>query len=69
MSNNNCLTFVKSHDPHWSGYEHSIAREQFSRYGVCFIDDFGRPIEDEEGVACLAENSLEKGGSDDERAA
>lgn len=55
-------TFIRTqHDPRWSGEEHTIARDQFSRYGKCFVDDFGRPIDDPEGVACLAEADEEGG--------
>ena len=49
---------VLHHKADWSAYEHSVAREQFSEYGVCFTDDMGRPIDDPEGVKCLAETRL-----------
>ena len=43
------------HDSSWTPYEHALAKEQIDRYGVCFTDDSGRPIDDEEGVQCYAE--------------
>lgn len=46
---------ITYHLPFWSSYEHQNAREQLSEYGVCFLDDFGRPIDDPEGVRDLAE--------------
>lgn len=45
---------VKYHNPSWSGYEHENAREQIAEYGICYLDDFGRPIDDPEGVRDLA---------------
>lgn len=44
----------KYHDSSWSPSEHALAKEQIDRYGVCFTDDAGRPIDDEEGVLELA---------------